>query len=135
LNAEYEDSVGAAEEITNRIENIESVAEALFDEWEAELKEYSNDNLRRDSTRQLRSTQKKYQRLITAMRSAEKTIDPVLSILKDNVLYLKSNLNARAIASLKSELGKVNRDISYMIDAMQRAIAESNTFIDEMKQG
>ncbi len=117
MNAEYEDSVGAAEEITNRIENIESVAEALFDEWEAELKEYSNDNLRRDSTRQLRSTQKKYQRLITAMRSAEKTIDPVLSILKDNVLYLKSNLNARAIASLKSELGKVNRDISYMIDA------------------
>ena len=99
------------------------------------MKECSNDNLRRNSTRQLRSTQKKYQRLITTMRSAEKTIDPVLSNLQGNALYLKHNLNARAIASLKSELGKVNRDISYMIDAMQRAIAESNTFIDEMKQG
>jgi methyl-accepting chemotaxis protein len=59
----------------------------------------------------------------------------VLSNLKDNVLYLKHNLNARAIASLKNELGNVNRDITIMIDAMQRAINESNSFIDEMKQG
>jgi hydroxymethylpyrimidine pyrophosphatase-like HAD family hydrolase len=135
LNDEYEDSVSAAEEISDRINSVESVAEALFSEWEAELQEYDNANLRRDSARQLKQTQRKYRRLHTAMRNAEKTIDPVLSNLKDNVLYLKHNLNARAIASLKNELGNVNRDITIMIDAMQRAINESNSFIDEMKQG
>ena len=133
LNEEYEDSVSAAEKITDRINSVESVAEALFDEWESELLEYSNTNLRRDSERQLKSTRRKYKRLITSMRDAEQTIDPVLTSLKDNVLYLKHNLNARAISSLKGELGNVNRDITTLIDAMQDAINESNAFIEEMR--
>jgi Protein of unknown function (DUF2959) len=133
LNDEYKDSVSAAEEISNRIDGVESVAQALFDEWESELLEYSNANLRRDSERQLKQTQRKYRRLITSMHNAEKTIDPVLSSLKDNVLYLKHNLNARAIASLKGELGSVNRDINSLIEAMQRAINESSIFIKEMR--
>ncbi len=135
LNAEYEDSVDAAENISGRIDSVESVAEALFSEWETELGDYSNGNLRRDSERQLKATKRKYSRLITSMRNAERTIDPVLSSLKDNVLYLKHNLNARAIASLKGELGNVNRDISALIDAMQGAIDESNAFIQDMRQG
>ena len=133
LNEEYEDSVSAAEKITDRINSVESVAEALFDEWESELLEYSNTNLRRDSERQLKATRRKYKRLITSMRDAEQTIDPVLSSLKDNVLYLKHNLNARAISSLKGELGNVNRDITRLIDAMQNAINESNAFIEQMR--
>jgi hypothetical protein len=133
LNEEYEDSVSAAEKITDRIDSVESVAEALFDEWESELPEYSNTNLRRDSERQLKATRRKYKRLITSMRDAEQTIDPVLSSLKDNVLYLKHNLNARAITSLKGELGNVNRDITRLIDAMQDAINESNAFIEQMR--
>jgi predicted nucleic acid-binding Zn-ribbon protein len=133
LNEEYEDSVSAAEKITDRINSVESVAEALFDEWESELLEYSNTNLRRDSERQLKATRLKYKRLITSMRDAEQTIDPVLSSLKDNVLYLKHNLNARAITSLKGELGNVNRDITRLIDAMQDAINESNAFIEQMR--
>ena len=67
------------------------------------------------------------------MRKAEKTIDPVLDSLKDNVLYLKHNLNARAIASLKGELTTVNEDVTNLIDAMQRAIDESNQFIEQMQ--
>jgi hypothetical protein len=133
LNEEYEDSVSAAEKITDRINSVESVAEALFDEWESELLEYSNTNLRRDSERQLKATRRKYKRLITSMRDAEQTIDPVLSSLKDNVLYLKHNLNARAIVSLQGELGTVNRDITRLIDAMQDAINESNAFIEQMR--
>jgi len=75
------------------------VAEALFDEWTAELEEYSNANLRRDSERQLRQTRSRYERLMRSMRNAEKTIDPVLVSLKDNVLYLKHNLNSISCAS------------------------------------
>ena len=67
------------------------------------------------------------------MRKAEKTIDPVLDSLKDNVLYLKHNLNASAIASLKGELTTVNEDVTNLIDAIQRAIDESNQFIEQME--
>ena len=134
LNDEYEDSEDAAETIRERIDQVEDVAEDLFDEWTAELEQYSNAALRRDSERQLRETRRRYERLISSMRRAEQTIDPVLASLKDNVLYLKHNLNARAIASLKGELSTVNQDVENLISAMQRAIAESNAFIEDMQQ-
>jgi len=134
LNEEYEDSVDAAETITARIDSVESVADALFSEWRTELGEFSNERYRRDSERQLKETERRYNRLLTSMHKAEKSIQPVLSTLRDNVLYLKHNLNARAIASLKNELGTVNQDVAALIATMQSAIDESNAFIAELKQ-
>ncbi len=134
LNDEYEDSVDAASTISSRIDSVESVAGALFDEWRDELNEYSNDRYRRDSERQLKATERRYERLMTSMRRAESSVEPVLSTLKDNVLYLKHNLNARAIASLKGELGTVNQDVAALVATMQSAIDESNAFIAELKQ-
>ena len=133
LNGEYEASVDAAEKITSKIDAVESVAEALFSEWQAELDEYSSAALRRDSERQHAETRRKYDRLIASMRRAESSIEPVLASLKDNVLYLKHNMNARAIASLKGELSNVNTDVTALVKAMQQAIDESNRFINEMR--
>ena len=133
LSSEYEDSVDAADTIRERIGSVESVAEALFSEWETELSEYSSATLKRDSQRQLEQTRRRFNQLMSSMRNAERTIDPVLASLKDNVLYLKHNLNARAIASLKGELSTVNEDVNTLIEAMQTAINESSAFIDQMK--
>jgi hypothetical protein len=133
LNAEFEASEDSAETIRNRIGAVESVAEALFDEWEDELDEYTNTSLRRDSEQQLRATRTRYARLIDAMHRAEATLDPVLDGLRDNVLYLKHNLNARAVTSLSGELDTINTDVEQLIMAMQAAIAESERFIAEMQ--
>ncbi len=134
LNSEFEDSEEAADLIRDRISAVEDVADALFDEWEDELALYSNQNLRRDSEQQLRDTRTRYARLIAAMHRAEVTLDPVLDSLRDNVLYLKHNLNARAIASLRGELDTINTDVDRLIDAMELAIAESDRFITQMRQ-
>jgi len=133
LNDEFERSEAVAGEISERIDKVDSVAEALFDEWDEELDQYSNATLRRDSAKQLQNTQRRYKRLLLAMRKAEKSIDPVLDTLRDNTLYLKHNLNARAISSLKSELGTVNRNVSALITAMDQAIAESDSFLKQFK--
>jgi len=134
LNAEFEDSERAATLIRDRIASVESVAEALFDEWEDELDDYTNQALRRDSEQQLRTTRTRYSRVIAAMNRAEATLDPVLDSLRDNVLYLKHNLNARAVASLRGELDTINTDVERLLEAMQLAIAESDRFIAEMRQ-
>ncbi len=135
LNDEYENSVDAAEEISDHINQVDSVAEALFDEWEQELDQYTNATFRRDSERQLKLTRQRYAQLLKTMRRAEKSIDPVLDTLRDNTLYLKHNLNARAIASLKAEFSTVNNNISTLINAMENAINESDAFIEQLKQG
>lgn len=134
LNAEFEDTETSADLIRDRIKAVEDVAEALFEEWEDELELYTNQNLRRDSEQQLRDTRTRYARLIAAMHRAEVTLDPVLDSLRDNVLYLKHNLNARAVASLRGELDTINTDVDRLIDAMELAIAESDRFIAEMRQ-
>jgi len=133
LNDEYEASEKAAESIRNHIDDVESVAEALFEEWQDELEQYSSASLRRDSQKQLNATKRQYQRLLSSMQRAEKSINPVLTTMKDNVLYLKHNLNARAISSIKGELATINRDVSALLSNMQKAIDESDVFIRQLR--
>lgn len=135
LADEYDDSVDAADTIRDRIDSVESVAEALFVEWQEELEQYTNQNFRRESERQLKATQRRYKSLLTAMRKAEKSLDPVLNTLRDNTLFLKHNLNARAISSLKGELGAITNNVSTLINAMEQAIQESDSFIKQLKDG
>ncbi|MCC2617176.1 DUF2959 domain-containing protein [Aestuariibacter halophilus] len=133
LKDQYEASEASAERVTGRIDAVESVAEALFDEWQDELDKYSSENLRRDSQRKLRETQRRYSSLITAMRKAESKMAPVLSALQDNVLYLKHNLNASAIGALQGEFGTIKKDIDQLIREMNTAIAQSNSFIESIQ--
>lgn len=133
LNDEYEASAEAAADINDRINKVESVAEALFDEWRDELKQYSSTKLRSASASKLKNTERKYKKLIVILRKAERSITPVLNSLKDNSLYLKHNLNARAVASIKGELKSIDADISQLIQQMQRSISESDAFIAQLK--
>jgi len=132
LNDEYEDSEDAAEDVRDRIDSVESVAEALFEEWEEELTQYTNASLKRDSQTKLRNTRSRYKKLITAMRRAEKKMDPVLKAFKDQVLYLKHNLNAKAIMSLQKELHSVESNIAALVKDMEKSIREADTFIKEV---
>ena len=60
-------------------------------------------------------------------------MDPVLAALKDNVLYLKHNLNAQAVSSLRVEFQDIESDIQALIVEMQKAIASSDEFIASMQ--
>lgn len=133
LNDEYEDSVAEAEKVSDRIDSVEGVAEDLFDEWENELEQYSRAELRRSSAELLRDTRKRYKQLMATMRRAERSMEPVLEAFQDQVLYLKHNLNARAIGALRNELDSIERDTATLIAQMQKAIAEANAFIDSME--
>ena len=132
LKAEYDKSDAKATEVKDRIDAVEDVSEALFNEWEDELDQYSSASLRRDSEIKLKATRRQYEQLIKAMHKAEKKIEPVLSALGDQVLYLKHNLNAKAIASLQGELVNVESDIADLVREMEKSITEANSFIKTM---
>jgi hypothetical protein len=67
------------------------------------------------------------------MKRAERKIDPVLNAFRDQVLYLKHNLNAQAIASLQSELVSIESDVARLIKEMDASIREANSFIASMQ--
>ncbi|REL34031.1 DUF2959 domain-containing protein [Thalassotalea euphylliae] len=130
--AQYEASVDAADAVSERIDNIENVADALFDEWADEIEQYSSAKLKRQSESQLRDTQRRYQRLLRAMQRAEGKMAPVLAALKDNTLYLKHNLNAKAIGALEGEYQDIKTDINALISEMNKAIKESEQFLSSL---
>jgi len=129
LKAEFDKSEAAAHAVQTRIAAVEEVAEALFTEWAAELPQYTNDTLRRASARQLAQTRQRYTPLIGAMKRAATTMTPVLAAFRDQVLFLKHNLNAQAIAAVQRELVTVEADIAALIHAMEASITEADTFL------
>ncbi len=132
LNAQYEKSLASAREVSDRVDNVENVAESLFREWQNELELYTNTQLRKRSEQTLNVTREQYEKLITAMRRAEAKMEPVLQAFQDQVLYLKHNLNAQAIASLRGQLDRVETDVFALIREMEQSIDQANLFIENM---
>lgn len=133
LKDEYEDSEDKAKNVADRIESVERVASDLFAEWEKELGQYTSKEMRASSERQLRDTKARYGKLIKTMKQAQSKITPVLNAFRDRVLFLKHNLNARAIASLKTQRDQVKSDITALIKDMNKSIEEADRFIEAMK--
>ncbi len=134
LNAEYEDAEEAAEEVSERIDEVEDVAKALFKEWRQEISLYQNPNLKASSERKLQETEARYQQMMQSMREAEASMKPVLLTFRDNVLFLKHNLNAQAIGALRGEFTSLKANIESLIAQMNRSIESSNRFIAQIKE-
>ena len=134
LKSECDRSEAKANEVHDRIGAVEKVAGALFSEWKEELKQYSNRSLREASERKLTETRRRYDQYLAAMKRAESKIAPVLAALKDQVLFLKHNLNAQAVASLQAELTSVETNTQALVRDMDAAIREADAFLQTMAE-
>jgi ElaB/YqjD/DUF883 family membrane-anchored ribosome-binding protein len=133
LKGEFERCEARADEVRDDIRSIDEVAADLFAEWESEAQQYTSPGLRREAERMLRDTKARYGELISAMRRAEQSMDPVLGGFRDQVLFLKHNLNARAIASLQDNVAAIESDVAVLIREMERAISEADAFIASLE--
>lgn len=133
LSAAYDRSDEKAQKVRDRIKDMKGVSRDLFVEWQKELSEYSDPGLRRTSEKELEATKDRYAVLVQKMDAAADSMDPVLAVFHDRVLFLKHNLNARAIASLGGETDDIEADVSDLIAEMERSIAEADAFIKEMQ--
>ncbi len=134
LSATLKKSEAEAAAVRDRIEAVEDVSDALFDEWRQELKQYSSDSLRKSSQRKYDLTKAKYKELIKAMKLAEAKLEPVLVPMRDQVLFMKHNLNAKAIAGLSDELRSVQTSVNRLVRDMDKAIAQADKFIATLQE-
>jgi hypothetical protein len=75
----------------------------------------------------------RYGQLMTAMRQAASRMEPILVTFRDQVLFLKHNLNAQALRSLDLTSRSLQADIAALIRDMEKSIREAETFIREMQ--
>lgn len=129
LKGEYESSEKSAEAVRKRIKEMDQIANDLFAEWEKEIAQFTNETYASNSRRQLNETRTKYQQLATSLKSAEASMTPVLGQLKEQVLYLKHNLNAAAIGALRGEAANIQTEITRLLDQMNSSIRQADEFI------
>ena len=129
VKSSYEDCDDRAGQIEKRINDVKSVAKDLFKEWETEITQINDAKMRSSSRQSLSDAKVKYARLETVMQNSTKRMYPVLTKLKDYVLYLKHNLNAKAVGSLGSEVVSIEEDVTRLIADMNTSIKEADNFI------
>ena len=129
LNDEYERASGQANKLHERIKSIDQVSNDLFSEWKNEINEMRNSQLKSRSTVMLRDAKDRQATYMKAMRKTEDQMTPVIAAFHDQVLFLKHNLNARAIGSLKGTSAKINTDVATLIKSIDSSMQEADKLI------
>jgi hypothetical protein len=132
FKGEYEDCEAQATAVRNEIREVDTVARDLFREWEREIRQYESASLAADSRRKLADTRSRFEQLSSSLHAAESTMEPVLRQFRDQVLYLKHNLNAAAVGSLRGKADTIQGDIQRLLAQMNRSIAEADRFIQTL---
>ena len=134
LSDEYENCQERAEIIDDRIAKIQRIASDLFAEWRQEIDQIQNPKFRSQSARKLKATQSRFANLESTLLIARRRMNPILANLKDYVLYLKHNLNAQAIGSLKGEAASIETDVDRLVRDIQRSIKEADAFLKDFEK-
>lgn len=129
LKSSYEKSQKESENLSSSIQKLNTVAQDLFTEWNKEINEMNSAELKRSSGQKLTETKNKYSVLYKKLKTSEAKMPPLLSKIKDQVTYLKHNLNASAISGLKNEGNRIEKDIQKLIEDMSVANKEAEEFI------
>jgi Skp family chaperone for outer membrane proteins len=133
FKAEYDDCEQQAAAVRAQVREVDQVAKDLFREWEREARQYESASLAADSRRKLADTRARFEQLSRSLHAAEDSMDPVLRQFRDQVLYLKHNLNAAAIGSLRGTADNIQASIQRLLDQMNRSIAEADRFIQTLQ--
>ena len=133
LEKSYVRARSRADDVKLRNYNVEKTGRALFAEWEKEINEYQDPALKADSERKLYNSKVRLTNLTMTMRRAEARLDPVLAQFRDQLLYLKHNLNAQAVVTLRGRASKLDQEVNLLIRDLERSVADSEAFIREMQ--
>lgn len=133
LNSSYESAKKRSEEVHESVKKVNTIAGDLFSEWESEIKQIETASLKAESQKSLQRSKTSYATLERSLKNTEKKLDPVLRKFHDQVLFLKHNLNAKAITSLKQEHGRIANDVQGLIKEMNTSIAAANTVIQNLE--
>jgi len=133
LKADFDQCATQAKDVRKRIKDMDQIATDLFAEWEKEIGTMSNTQLVGESRKKLAETKAKYAALSSSLTQAEVAMDPVLKSFHDHVLYLKHNLNAAAIGSLKGEATNIQAEITRLINQMNDSISQADSFIKSLQ--
>ena len=132
LNSDYESAASQAGKLHDKIQSIDQVSNDLFKEWQGEINDMDNAKLKSQDLVMLRNAKTRQATYMRAMRRTEDQIAPVLKAFQDQVLFLKHNLNSRAIGSLKNTSAVLQSDVDGLIQSIDASSQEADKLISSL---
>ena len=135
LDGEYEKAADSAQKLHNRIGSIDQVSSDLFKEWQKEIDGMQNKKLKAQSAVMLRQSRLSEAAYVKSMRQTEARMTPVITAFHDQVTFLKHNLNARAIGSLKGTSTQMSTDVDVLMISIDGSMAQADALIASLNAG
>ena len=132
LNSDYDSASSQADKLHDKVQSIDQVSNDLFKEWQGEINAMDNGKLKSQDTVMLRNAKARQATYMRAMRRTEDQITPVLKAFHDQVLFLKHNLNARAIGSLKNTSAGLQSDVADLVQSIDASSQEADKLISSL---
>jgi hypothetical protein len=132
LNGEYEKAADTAKKLHDRIDSIDQVSNDLFKEWQKEIDGMDNRKLKQQSAEMLRQSRLQEAGYLKSMRQTEARMTPVITAFRDQVTFLKHNLNARAIGSLKGTSAKISTDVDVLLTSLDGSMSQADALIQSL---
>ncbi|NLH17514.1 MAG: DUF2959 domain-containing protein [Phycisphaerae bacterium] len=134
LKKEYENCNSRASELRSQIANVKSIGQVLFQEWQKELDQFTNEQMRKLSEVKMQQTREKYVTMTSGMDRVSARMTPALNSMNDQLLNIKHSLNALITISLEEELVQLRTHMDSLMTEIDAAVEHCNTFIGSMAE-
>ena len=129
LQKEMESTEKKRAEIAVKRAEMDTEAETLFKAWQDSAAAISDANLRKRADDRLSQTKARYAEIATAGSSAAELYTPVMKALGDQVTFLGHDLNPSAVATLKPDAAKLNKQSEELVKRIDAMMANANQTI------
>ncbi len=129
LDAAFRDAQDSARRLSSEIEQVETVSQGLFLEWESELAKSRDSDHKRNEQRELATSRQAYNTLIGQFRSAEVGFSPTLNTVRDSIRVLQRNRAEPRSQEDRNALLSLRGDVDRLASELRRAIAVANDFV------
>lgn len=134
LKKEYDACNSKASSLRSQIANVKSIGQVLFQEWQKELDQFTNEQMRKLSEVKMQQTREKYVAMTDSMDRVSARMSPVMSSMSDQLLNIKHSLNALIVVSLEEELIQLRGQMDNLMAEIDASIENCNSFIGSMAE-
>jgi len=134
LKKEYDTCNSKASELRGQIANVKSIGQVLFQEWQKELDQFTNEQMRKLSEVKMQQTREKYVTMTDSMDRVSARITPVMNSMNDQLLNIKHSLNALIVVSLEEELTQLRGHMDSLSADIDASVNHCNAFIGSMAE-
>ena len=97
-----------AKSARDRAISMKEKGHAFFSDWEQQVKDIHNEDIRKEAEKRLAKRRKSYGRILSAMEEAKEQLVPYMSDLNDVRKLLESELTTATVASTKGLIRQAN---------------------------